>query len=249
MIKHIVSNSGLTVVFPDGPMMIHRSSPDYPAAMQALQASDMEALRASMDRRHALSKFSEGCLSINDSGEIIFENHPIGNHLSKIIKSGTPKDSWSVIKRFLLNVLENPNQRARLEIDSILSECSLPITEDGCILAFKLVDNEYVDPQIKTHICKPGRTLTLPRDTLHRGSKEATSRGFSAGGKSYLDANSYFCGKVVTIKINPADIVGVYLSPYKELTASSITIVKDGVINFTEPFYDGTTCEPIVTGR
>jgi hypothetical protein len=244
MLSHIVSNSGITVVFDDGPKMLHKSSARYQEALDALKSSDISTLREIMDPRGAIKKYSNNELSFEEDGSLSFEGLRLGSKLESLLKScmsrGLP---WEVIARFATNCLANPSTRAHSEIESLLSIENLPITEDGCFLAYKLATVDGLDADHGIFDCSPGKTVEYPRNKISRHSKKGPERGLSAGGKAYT--NSGFVGKTLVVKINPADVIGVYMHPYREAVVCRFSVVKEGALDFASDIVDSTTLEPL----
>lgn len=244
MLSHIVSNSGITVVFDDGPKMLHKSSARYQEALDALKSSDVSRLREIMDPRGAIKKYSNNELSFDNDGSILFEGLRFGTKMESLLKSCMSRDlPWEVVARFATNCLANPSSRVHGEIESLLASENLPITEDGCFLAYKLVTVDNLDADHGIFDCSIGKTVEYPREKISRHAKKGPERGLSAGGRAYT--NSGFVGKTVVVKINPADVIGVYMHPYREAVVCRFSVVKDGAADFTSDVVDSTTLEPM----
>lgn len=248
MITHIVSNSGLTVVFDDGPRMIHKSSPGYASALEALASQDTEGLRLIMDPRHALSKFSNGDIAFNVDGSISVDSQPIGEHCSSLlIAFQKNKLPWEGLAAYISNRAKNPSERAKLDLDAFLKAEELPITNDGCFLALKLFTNDWIDSDTGDYIGAPGKSISFPREKIDRKLKRGAEKGFSAGSKYYVDYNSTFVGKTVIVKINPADVIGTYTTPVREAICCKYTIVKETSSFAWGLLHNAADAEAIVT--
>jgi hypothetical protein len=246
MIVNIVSNSGLTVVFEDGPKMMHKSSPEYANALEALASQDVELLRSIMDPRSALIKFSKGEIFFESDATISVAAHPIGVYCTKLLmdfkKNRLP---WDSLSQFISNRSKNPSARAKTDLDQFLGTEGLPITNDGCFLALKLFTGDWIDSDTGTSIGAPGKTISFPREGIDRRLRRGVEKGFSAGGQTYIDHNANFVGKKVVVKINPMDVVCVYSSPVREVICCKYTIIKETSLSSWDLLHDGDTAESI----
>lgn len=244
MITHILSNSGLTVVFSDGPKMIHKNSQGYSSALAALAQQDLEALRLIMDPRESLRRFSNNEIAFQGNGNIAVDGNPIGNYAVELLNTfHVKKMPWAPLSAFIKNMASNPSSRARNGLDYLLLNEKLPITTDGQILALKLFTLEWVDSDTGTYLVKPGDTVKIPREQVRLGARSGAEKGFSSGSKDYIQHNSSFIGKKAIVKINPADVMGTYTTPVGEMISCSYTLVKEGDIDTSSLLVDGTSAE------
>jgi hypothetical protein len=244
MISHIVSNSGLTVVFDDGPKMLHKSSPGYQEALDAIKTSDISKLRTIMDPRGAIKSYSCNEISFENDGSMSFEGLRFGPKLESLVKACMKRNlPWEILAKFATNCLANPSSRAHSEIESLLDAENLPITEDGCFLAYKIVTADNMDADHCLFDCSPGQTVEYPRKQISRAARRGPERGMSAGGKSYLASG--VVGKAMVVKINPADVVGVYLHPYREAVICKFSVIKESAADFQSDVVCSTTLEPL----
>lgn len=244
MLSHIVSKSGITVVFEDGPRMLHKSSAHYQEALDALNSGNVARLKDIMDPCGAIKRYSNNELSFEKDGSLSFEGMRFGAKLQSLLKScmnrGLP---WDTLARFATNCLANPSSRVHSEIESFLETEGLPITEDGCFLAYKLVTVDNLDADHCLFDCSTGKTVEYPRNKISRTARKGPERGMSAGGKAYVDSG--IVGKTVVVKINPADVIGVYAHPYREAVICKFSVVKESNDKFYSDIVDSTTLEPL----
>lgn len=243
MISHILSNSGITVVFEDGIKMLHKTSPGYGEALVALKQGDISRLREIMDPKENIKLYSGNELSFEEDGSISFEGLRFGSKFTSLVKEAISKKiPWEVLARFFSNCAANPSQRARKEIETFLDSENLPITDDGCFLAYKNVTVSGLDGDHGTFDCSIGKTLDYPRDKIRPSAFRGPERGLSVGGLNYT--KNGFVGKAMVVKVNPADLIGVYNSPYKEAVVCKLSIISDGAEEFSSTIIDSATHRP-----
>lgn len=107
--------------------------------------------------------------------------------------------------RFLENVSLNPASWARDELYLWLENSNLPITQDGHFLAYKMVSSEYRSRNNFLNL--PGTTVSMPRQACDPVRDHLCSTGLHFCSKDYIGQLGY--GKIVVLKINPADVVSI----------------------------------------
>lgn len=238
MIKSISSKSGFTVVFEDGPLMIHRSSPSYEEAALALKNSDYARLRQLLDPIGSIKQYTQNSISVSENGELVYGGRRMGSFCRDLIeKCARTKTDWSVVQHFFNSWSKNPSLKALDELDSVMSSMDFPITYDGGILAYKVVLPTYVDPDTGLHVCTVGKTVSVPRDAVSRFARAGSERGFVAGALDFIGSNT-LVGKNILVKIMPEDIIGVFLKPCRQILTCKFTVMAEQTDIFKFAIYD-----------
>lgn len=139
-------------------------------------------------------------------GEVL--DNPLADRLMDILSMGLRIGPW---QRFAENLYMNPAEHAREELMDWLASSDLPITEDGCFLAYKKVTEDFKDIHTGTFDNSVGQVVQLVnREAVDPDRDRHCSRGLHFCSKSYLGSfGSGFGNKVVIVKINPADVVSI----------------------------------------
>ena len=115
---------------------------------------------------------------------------------------------------FLKKLMENSSFSARNELFDFLDHRSLPITEDGCFLAYKVVKSNYKD-KYSGHVDNSvGKSVTMARYGVDDDRGNGCGSGLHAGTLEYVQSYGSFSGedssdKVVIVKIDPENVVSV----------------------------------------
>ena len=133
------------------------------------------------------------------------ESDPIIAFIKLLKDKGTIDTEIERIKPFLQNVFENPFIDAVQEIYEYCKAMDFEITEDGCFLAYKYVNEDLTS-------CYDGKTKhaigqyteVAEFDTNRRNH---CSQGLHFCSKSYL--GSYGRQTIIVVKINPKDVVSI----------------------------------------
>ena len=148
-------------------------------------------------------EISDGALIVN--GEII--HNTLTKRIVSFMGQGLPFDP---MMKFLSNLMKNPSKRATDELYDFLEVGELPITEDGCFLAFKNVRSDYRDIHSGSFDNSVGRICEMTRNRVCDDKDQTCSAGLHFCSIAYLpsfsDSNG---GKTMILKINPADVVSI----------------------------------------
>ncbi len=116
---------------------------------------------------------------------------------------------------FLENTLKNPEPRAVDELYLFLDANTLPITEDGCFLAYRRVNADYLsihaNPDGTRNRNKVGDVVTMPRNEVDGNRNETCSAGLHFASLSYIPSYGSSANGDITVivKVNPADVVSI----------------------------------------
>jgi hypothetical protein len=127
--------------------------------------------------------------------------------MQQFFREGIPMEHYC---KFLDNLMANPSMTSRKELYLFLEAADLPITQDGCFLAYKAVRHDFLDKHSGTFSNKPGVTFSMPRAEVDDNRDVTCSYGFHAAAYEYARGFLGSTGdKMVAVKINPADVVSV----------------------------------------
>ena len=150
------------------------------------------------------------------NGHVFFEGREMHNFATEKIcqlhKQGLPIGGWV---NFVKNTMANPHAITVEDIYCFLDNHEgSPITEDGAILAYKKVGNDYMSffksNYTKKRECwKPGSVVTLPYDHCDPDRNKTCSAGLHFCSRSYAPHTFGCDGRLVMVKIFPQDIVAI----------------------------------------
>jgi hypothetical protein len=168
-------------------------------------------LRPLLDVAHGISNYMDGLVEYRDRA-VYYDGKPLDTGLTRRIihhmTSGLDNVAAPLIK-FLENVMENPSRRATLELYEWVEKAGLPITPDGHILAYKIVNHDFMDCYSKTFDNSPGQFVSVPRNQVDEDSEQTCSYGLHVCSAAYLPQYGPSDKQVVIVKINPKDFVAI----------------------------------------
>ncbi len=209
MIPYILKTDSLTL-FPVGaaPLTVHKDHLNFEAVRQAIIDGRFDDAVALGSVKTFVNTTTNGAVSVSDDG-VTFNGVPINSYLSnKMIQFFREGLDIQHYCRFLENLMANPSMTSREELFLFLEAADLPITEDGCFLAYKGVTDDFKDIHSRTFDNSPGQILSMPRRDVDDNRDRTCSYGFHAAAYSYA-RNFMGGGRLIAVKINPADVVSV----------------------------------------
>ena len=188
---------------------IDADHPKYKQIIEAIKQKDWDGFVNLVNISKQVKDYAEG-VEISD-GAIIVNGEVVHNTLTKRIVSfmgqGLPFDP---MLKFLGNLMKNPSKRSVDQLYDFLEAGELPITEDGCFLAFKNVRSNYMDIHSGSFDNSVGRICEMPRNRVCDDKDQTCSAGLHFCSISYLPSFSdRDGGKTMILKINPADVVSI----------------------------------------
>jgi hypothetical protein len=207
-ISWLKSNAGTMTIYADGKVYnIKSDHRNYNEIVVALKKSDAAEIKRLADMGEYLSSYSTGSVKV-DNGVITYNGVAVHNGITKRIfelqKGGFP---FGFMAKFLDNMMRNPSYRATVELYDFLAHQSLPITDDGCFLAYKSVRTDWLDHHSGTYDNHVGKIVEMPRNGVDDERRNACSNGLHVGTINYV--KGFTAGNIIICKVNPADVVSV----------------------------------------
>ena len=237
-VASIVSNSGvITLMYNGSNYTIGTEHRNYEKIKEALALEEYDNLADLVDAGRGIAKFSQGKVQVVD-GEVLYQGEPVHNvvtdRLLSLMENGFP---FKPLARFLENLMENPSARAVSELYDFLQNKNLPITEDGCFLAYKGTRADGYDRYSGTILNEVGQVIEIPRNKVDDDRAHECSYGLHVGAMEYV---KWYCtDRVIIVKVNPKDCVSVP----RDHNAQKLRVCRYEVLSLyegdlTEPLYD-----------
>lgn len=208
----IYSDDFATVIINNKQYNVDSSHPSFNKVLEELKKDKPNPyrLKSLMSIKQAIKSFSNNFIEV--VGEKVFrdgvELH--GSLVEMILTLHKSGHSFQRFMTFLDNLMNNPSKRAVDELYNFLVYVKLPITEDGCFIGYKKVNDDYKDCYTNSFDNSPGKVHEIPRNTVDDDKTRTCSYGFHVGSLDYAQ-NQYNAGsgKVMLVKVNPKDVVSV----------------------------------------
>jgi hypothetical protein len=233
---YIIQGSNITVVIGTTPHTVSKSHIAYNKLLNAIKAGEWETVQDIIEPKKAVINFGQGNIEIQGD-KIFWKGREMHNALTKRMVAMIQEDfPVEPLVAFMENLMENPSKRAVTELYGFLEKNTLPITSDGCFLAYKKVRQDYFDCHSGTVLNKPAQYITdedreaikeaagksnevtvevvdgvtvvsMERNLVDDDQNRTCSTGLHFCSRDYL--NHFHGERVVILKINPRDVVSI----------------------------------------
>lgn len=211
-LNHIITTNNVCVSFAEKTVVVSKENPVYPKLEQALRQCRFTKIEKLSNLAQAISQYSDGEFFVVDN-EIYIKGYdgPAPNGLSqKIIKFMEDGEDHLPLVRFWQNLIKNPSEVARIDLFSFLESSHIPLTEDGYFIAYKKVSINLKDIRTGRIDNSPGAIVEMLRSQVDDDPNNTCSHGLHVCSWPYLSHYGSAPGnKIVSVKVNPADVVAI----------------------------------------
>ncbi len=217
MIPYIINEDRISLFIIGKPVTLTKDDTRFEKIAKALRdrASDEE-----------IQNLLENKVSVPEV-EVTEEMSPaLAKRVDFLRKENLPLTS---INRFIHNLNQNPSEESKKDLYGFLEACDLPITEDGCFLAYKRVDETFHDLRTHSMDNSVGQTVCMPREQVDPDRNQTCSTGLHVCSKDYL--KTFLGDNTVVVKVNPRDVVAVPVDYHN----AKMRVCRYVVIGIIEP--------------
>lgn len=204
---YILQGDNVVIVIDGEPHTINKTHITYQKVVDAIKAKEWDVIKELINPAKVIVNYSNGNIEITD-GEMFWKGQPFHNALAtRMVQMLTDGFDIDPMVNFMNNLMRNPSKRAVDELYGFLENNSLPITPDGCFLAYKRVRGDYKDCHTGTMDNSVGRVVEMERNMVDDNRDNTCSAGLHFCSHSYL--SSFTGERTVIVKIDPADVVSI----------------------------------------
>lgn len=205
--KYILGSDSITVFAKGVPFTVNRSAKIFNAALAAVKADDEASFFDIVNTKETVVAKSNGKVRLQDGNLYYGDRQVTGLISSRIFEMLELDLSIEPMIKFIDNLMQNPSKRAVDELFGFIDACDLPITEDGCFLAYKRIREDYKDVHSGTMDNSVGAVVQMERNLVDEDKSRTCSAGLHFCSYDYL--KSFSGERIVVLKINPADVVAI----------------------------------------
>lgn len=222
----LAADQTLTFIFEGKHQVIRPSHQNYNEIMKALD--DPGRLSGLLEVRPEINDLDFSL----DHGIVTYKGEQLHGHVvDRLVQMSSLGLPYTGLMRFLANCKRNPRPQAVEELYLFLEHGGFPILPDGCFMGYKMVRDDYMDCHSGTYDNSPGKTVSMPRDEVTDDPDIACSAGLHVGTLEYVRAFRS-SGRIVLVKVNPADVVSVpHDYSHQKLRACKYEVVSEYLDN------------------
>jgi hypothetical protein len=206
----IMKANYISVTVGGKPYSFSPAHPSFPLIREALIAKDFRKVKGLIADGDRIFNQTSGKITL-DRGVVNYKGTPVNSDLTKkILDMIHGGHSVKNLMQFMDNLYQNPDEQTRDELFRFISNHHMPITDDGCFIAYKAVKSNYKDCHSGTISNRLGQIVTFPRKVADTNRRNLCSYGLHFASLQYV--RGFGGSKVMGIKINPRDVIAVPLS-------------------------------------
>ena len=178
---------------------------------KSIEKKEWDNVIKAVEPKKAASVFVKNKITIRD-GKVYCRGEELDGVVVKRILQAMEQGKENLSERlcaFLDNLMDNPSYNSRKQLYGFLVHNNIPISEDGCILAYKKVDSNYYD--LRTHTILNnvwGKEISMNRADVDDNPDEHCSSGLHIGDLTFVKG-IYSNGHIIICKVNPKDVVSI----------------------------------------
>lgn len=232
----IVNSTGCTVVVGTEVTSIASDHPNYQAIQDAYADGDAELVQTLMSIRKTINSVGGGHVRV-ENGQLYYGDRLVSNSLAKrivkLLQEGREGFAKPLIA-FMDNVMLNPSFRAVEGLYEWLEKSNLPITEDGCFIAWKIVGQNYMDLYSGKFDNSVGKVVEVARNEVDEDPNRTCSKGLHFCSNDYLPHyGNMITNRIMMVKVNPRD-VGAFPKDYNISKGRTCRYEVIGEVSFSE---------------
>lgn len=214
MNSFIITSEGISLYLNGKPYSANSTHINYTKILDAAKNGDFGYIPdlvnvAPVVQHWANKSVGGGGVAVDsDTGTISYKGTEVHNSLvDRILNMKSEGFSIVPMINLLENVYKNPSNKAVEELYVFLEYGKMPITEDGCFIAYKRVNEDYTscfDGKTSNNI---GEVVEMSRYLVDDRSDNTCSHGLHICSFEYL--RHYSGAKVIVVKVDPADVVSI----------------------------------------
>lgn len=183
--------------------------------LSEFEFNELKKLKIKSTTSSIIEVLSEGNIekapkSKNEILEFNYKGFKISEYLYKILEAAANKSDTVKLKKFLDLLIKNPDLNVVHNLYDFLSFNDIEICDNGYILAYKGVSDDFKDIRTGKFDNSVGKYVEEDRKLVDNNPKAACSRGLHVGSLDYINQiYNYNCYRIVACIINPEDVVSV----------------------------------------
>jgi hypothetical protein len=201
-----LTHESITVVYEGKPHVVQKGTPQFNALRKAIMAEDWKSVPKNLTVATSIKDWAKGKFTLKDD-HFYFEGNEIPSNINnRVIKMATTGEDPTPLFKFWERLQKNPSMRSVEQLWPFLEHKGIPLTKEGCFLAYKGVRNDFLDAHSGTISNKPGTVHEMPRNQISDDPNHACHEGFHVGALAYAGS---FSQRVVICEVDPEHVVCV----------------------------------------
>lgn len=210
MYQYIITQSAIMITDGTEIYNINKDHHQFRQILDNILAGDFEGAISLTDSAKAIKKWSGGNLEISGNS-VLYKGNEVTNKLVDRILSmmDSGDNDFERYALFLDKVLEQQSYQTRERIMDFVACGSVQLAEDGDVIAFKNVREDYFDKHSGTFRNMIGDTPQMPRSEVDDDHQHTCSKGLHVCSAKYLKSFWGTSGRTMLVHVDPRDFVAI----------------------------------------
>ena len=210
----LVPNKSITLFVKGNQKSYLSDDPLFDQIIKCIKEGSWDVLNKLMNPEVLIEKLSKGTFKVIDG--VVYVGTDSGTHElpeelnSTVLEFMNENLPYNYLVKFAAKLFANQSESSVKQLYKYLVKNQFPICEDGDFIAYRKVTNNFKDFRTETFDNSIGSMVEMKREDVDPDPNVTCSRGLHAANWDYVH-NSYYPGqgRIVAMKINPADVVSV----------------------------------------
>lgn len=212
MNSYIFTLDGLSIVANGKHYVVTKTHRNYDAIKSAMRAKDFDSVDGLINVAAALVNYAQGTkIEVDaEAGVVLYNGTEVDDAIAEHILEMLADDfDIMPMVKLLGRIMSNPSERARKETYGWIRHNGMTITEEGFIVAWKRVKDDFTSFYDNKTMHTVGERTVLDRSQCDQDSTNTCSRGLHFCSHGYLPQYMSGRGQVLMLELDPADIVAI----------------------------------------
>lgn len=241
-VPFIFCNGTLNLILGGRSYQLTPEHPSYGLVKAALKTATESELLELCDVQKSMQVFvekeSKG-RAVVSNGQVFFDGKIVHSNLAtrilQFMQNGLP---FKHLLLFMENLSLNPSFNSQNELFDFLENKSLPITEEGEVLCYKAIREDWMDKYTGKISNKIGNIIEVPRGDVDDDRNNECSSGLHCGALDYVYSYGNGTDRIVIVKVNPRDAVSVPKDcSFQKLRVCRYEVVGEFIKEMKAPLY------------
>jgi hypothetical protein len=208
--SYILTANTLTLFYNGKVYTTQSHTEEWNNILESVKQKDWDDVVARINRLESVRAYvgtTTSGLTVTDT-DVMWQGKPLhGAIVARILSMKAQGFDIAPMSAFLKNLQDNPSYRSREQLYGFLENNALPITPDGCFMAYKRVKSNGYDVYSDTNYHAPGAVIRMNRNDVDDDPTRTCSAGLHVASLGYL---AHFGGDaLIAVKVNPKNVVAV----------------------------------------
>ena len=220
---YTLTNESISILWNGKPYTVKRGSPNYQPLRDAIFFEEWDTVPNFLTAGKGLEEFVKGKFTL--SGDtFLYDGEAVPEEMNRrIVELANEGKDPTPIFKFYERLSKNPSYRSVKQLWSFLNHQGIPLTDDGCFLAYKGVKQDYTDCHTGTFDNRPGSKHEMDRNKVSDDPNTPCHEGFHVGAKEYATS---FGPITVICKVDPENVVCVpYDSAHQKMRVCKYEVI------------------------